>query len=125
MRTKAPPELERFREKHPNFGATPTGSMWGYFLVGFPTGEVLKVISSGGADNEWSGGWEHVSISPYGQERCPTWEEMCAVKNLFWRGDECVIQFHPPHADYINHNPFVLHLWKPPYAVPLPPSEQV
>ena len=30
----------------------------------------------------WGGGWEHVSVSL--ARRCPTWEEMCMVKDIFW-----------------------------------------
>lgn len=41
----------------------------------------------------WGGGWEHVSVSL--SNRCPTWEEMCMVKDIFWGEDECVIQFRP------------------------------
>lgn len=55
-------------------------------------------------------GWEHVSVSL--QTRCPTWEEMCRVKNLFWDGDDCVVQYHPPKSEYINNHPFCLHLWR-------------
>jgi hypothetical protein len=67
-------------------------------------GADLKIIVSNGM------GWDHVSVSAY--DRCPTWDEMCVVKNQFWRADECVIQFHPPKHLYINCHPFVLHLWK-------------
>lgn len=46
-------------------------------------------------------------------ERCPTWAEMCFIKNIFWGPDEAVIQIHPKEADYINNHPFCLHLWRP------------
>lgn len=52
----------------------------------------------------WGGGWEHVSVSL--NNRCPTWEEMCMVKDIFWGEDECVIQFHPPKS--ANQHPSVL-----------------
>ena len=55
-------------------------------------------------------GWEHVSVST--ATRCPTWEEMCAVKDLFWDEDDCVVQFHPPKSDYVNMHPYTLHLWR-------------
>lgn len=55
-------------------------------------------------------GWEHVSVSL--THRCPTWDEMCFVKDVFWDGDECVVQYHPPKAEYVNHHPYCLHLWK-------------
>jgi hypothetical protein len=55
-------------------------------------------------------GWEHVSVSL--RNRTPTWEEMSFVKNLFWKDDETVIQFHPKKSEYINRHPYVLHLWR-------------
>ena len=57
------------------------------------------------------GGWEHVSVS-LDRRRCPTWEEMSLVKDLFWDPEDCVVQFHPPKSQYVNTHPFVLHLWK-------------
>ena len=57
------------------------------------------------------GGWDHVSVHAEG--RCPTWEEMCRVKELFFKDDETVMQIHPAKADYINHHPYTLHLWRP------------
>jgi hypothetical protein len=68
-------------------------------------------------------GWEHVSISPIGVKRCPTWEEMSFVKALFWEANDCVIQFHPPQSDYVNNHPYCLHLWRPTDSVvPMPDS---
>jgi hypothetical protein len=59
-------------------------------------------------------GWEHVSVSlnPI-LKRCPTWEEMCFIKGLFWDAEDCVLQFHPAKNDYINNHPYCLHLWRP------------
>lgn len=55
--------------------------------------------------------------------RCPTWEEMCYVKDVFWRPDEMVLQYHPPIQNYVNQNNYVLHLWKPiGVEIPLPPD---
>jgi len=69
-------------------------------------------------------GWEHVSVSfPH---RCPTWEEMCEVKRIFWSDDDCVVQFHPPRSDYVNVHPYCLHLWRPTsLPMPTPPSWMV
>lgn len=58
----------------------------------------------------WAEGWEHVSVSL--RNRCPTWDEMCLVKDIFWRDDECAVQFHPPKSEYVNLHPYCLHLWK-------------
>ena len=73
-------------------------------------------------------GWEHVSVSPCNQKRkaCPTWEEMCEIKDLFWGPEECVAQYHPPKADYINNFPNCLHLWRPiGQELPRPPAALV
>lgn len=78
-------------------------------------GNVLKVLASDG------GGWEHVSVSL--SDRCPTWDEMCIVKDLFFDESECVVQYHPPRSEYVNYHPFCLHLWKPTeFDMILPPS---
>jgi hypothetical protein len=71
-------------------------------------------------------GWEHVSVSVYRNatdrislSRCPTWEEMCHVKDLFWEPEEAVIQYHPRRSQYRNLHKYVLHLWRP-TAIALP-----
>jgi hypothetical protein len=46
-------------------------------------------------------------------ERCPTWEEMCYLKSVFWGSGDVVIQFHPAEKDYVNVHPNCLHLWRP------------
>lgn len=56
---------------------------------------------------------DHVSVTILNQERCPTWEEMCWAKRLFFHPNECVVQFHPSEEDYVNCHPYCLHLWKP------------
>lgn len=70
-------------------------------------------------------GWEHVSVSvgPIGkkQTRCPTWEEMCWVKNKFWDDTDCIVQFHPAKSEYVNLHQFCLHLWRPTdQVIPIP-----
>lgn len=70
----------------------------------------------------WSfgGGWDHVSVSF--RHRCPTWDEMCAVKDMFFGDDETVIQYHPAKSNYVNRHPYCLHLWRPQGKdLPLPP----
>ena len=72
----------------------------------------------------YAGGWDHVSICP--KNHVPTWEEMCAVKEMFWNEDEAVIQIHAPKESYVNNMKNCLHLWRPieKYAgkLPLPPD---
>ena len=45
--------------------------------------EAVVIVAS------WGGGWEHVSVSL--ARRCPTWEEMCMIKDLF-------VEYHPPRS---------------------------
>jgi len=68
--------------------------------------------------------WEHVSVSL--KHRTPTWEELCFVTGLFWEDHEIVMQFRPSEADYVNHHPHCLHLWRP-VGVDflMPPTEAV
>lgn len=69
----------------------------------------------------WGGGWDHVSMSL--PNRCPTWEEMCWVKDQFFEAEESVMQLHPPRSEYVNNHPFCLHLWRPQETlIPLPPA---
>lgn len=78
----------------------------------------FKVLASDGE------GWEHVSVSF--PDRCPTWEEMCVIKSLFWDDEDCVMQLHPPKSDWVNNHPYCLHLWRPTLAeIPRPPSLMV
>ena len=78
----------------------------------------LFIIASNGHD------WEHISVST--PHRCPTWEEMCYVKDLFFDADEVVFQLHPAKSDYINNHKYCLHMWKPlKENIPLPPSWMV
>ena len=55
-------------------------------------------------------GWERVSVCTAG--RCPTWEEMCIVKDIFWRDDEACIQLHPMKSEYVNFHETCLHIWR-------------
>lgn len=76
----------------------------GYIYLGGTKAKPATVVFS------WGGCWEHVSVSY--SRRCPTWEEMCRVKDMFWNEDECVIEYHPPKSEYINRHPYCLHLWR-------------
>lgn len=117
MRTVIPIKLELGRLRDGPFGSD-SGDIHGAFFVVGPSAMQLKIISSG-VDSEYK--WEHVSVSLEG--RAPNWAEMCFVKDLFWTEEECVVQFHPPRSEYVNHHPYCLHLWKPIGTnIPTPPS---
>lgn len=117
MKASACATLERGRNMREPY-RSPFGAMFGAFFLRGPKGSGLTVISSG-SDTEF--GWEHVSVSR--RLKTPSWEEMCFVKNLFWSEDEVVMQIHPAKADYVNHHPYCLHLWRPLQGwAQLPPS---
>lgn len=121
MRYPLPEALEKCRIRSGLFGTTRSFGNNGAFIVPCrPQRSTLKLIMS---DQE---GWEHVSVSVHRQNRCPTWEEMCWVKDLVWQPDERVVQFHPPETEYVRAHPYVLHLWKPiGVELPHPPHTMV
>lgn len=119
------PEQFRFNDCAPQYQTKPC-EPHGMFLVphAVTRGRTLKIIASCGRDARLETGWEHVSVSIMGNRHaCPTWEEMCLVKDLFWNDDECIVQFHPAKQNYVNHYPGCLHLWKSVNApFPTPPT---
>ena len=106
MRKKLPQILEKGRLKKGPY-ATSEGDLHGAFHLIGPGRKRLAVLCSGPDTDNF---WEHVSVS--GEDRTPTWEEMCHVKRLFWEDHECVIQLHPPASAYDERHPHVLHLWR-------------
>lgn len=87
-------------------------------------GEIFKLGKRFGSVI-WSngGGWEHVSVAPYNRRYTPSWEDMCNLKDMFFRDEETVVQFHPAKSEYVNNVPNCLHLWRPTEAeMPTPPS---
>lgn len=112
------PNQYRLRD-HPKLGSDDSAGNNGFFLI--PPSPArrrhlqLACQASDGTHWEYLGypapAWEHVSVST--AERCPTWEEMCLVKDLFWDPDDVVWQVHPPRREYVNCHPYCLHLWRP------------
>lgn len=101
MRNSPNVKVDRYRVSDNAFGEMGNN---GAFII--PCGKVgLRVISSNGM------GWDHVSVSL--SNRCPTWDEMDFIKNLFFKDDEAVMQLHPPRKNWVNNHPFCLHLWRP------------
>jgi hypothetical protein len=101
-----------------------TGIMWsdasygnnGQFMV-----NSIKLKTPLGCQASDGLGWNHISVST--QRRCPTWDEMCFIKNLFWDDEDCVLQYHPPKSEYIDCHPYCLHLWQPiGIEIPKPPA---
>lgn len=70
--------------------------------------------------------WDHVSVSLEKVNRCPTWDEMCFIKDLFFDVDEYAVQYHPTKDRYVNNHPYCLHLWRcQDKEMPMPPTELV
>ena len=114
MKKRFPENMEHTRITR-GLPPQPRGALYGAFQIAG-----MRVISSGTEDERW----EHVSVSCPG--RIPTWEEMCAIKNIFWDEEETVIQFHPKKSEYVNTNPNCLHLWKiKNHDFELPPRDRV
>lgn len=119
MRGAFPPLVERGRVTSGPM-ASGRGDTFGLFMIRHPrTCRSFKVMVGD------SLGWDHVSVSVgHGRNlnaRCPTWGEMCWIKDLFFSPREAVMQLHPPAADYVNDHPACLHLWRPHAAdIPLP-----
>lgn len=110
---------EKYRVKKGQLATTPEDGNNGLFFVPCARhSNVLRVIATDGE------GWEHVSVSL--PNRCPTWAEMCRIKDLFWSESDCVVQYHPPKSDWVNNHQYCLHLWRPiGVDMPRPPALMV
>jgi hypothetical protein len=121
-------DAENFRYQGEGPFGSPPGEPYGLFEIPgrHANGRRLRIIACD-ASEPVAAGWEHVSVSlPDSPLKCPSWEEMCLVKALFWEPDTCVLQFHPPETEYVNNHPGCLHLWH--YATgpfPTPPARLV
>ncbi len=112
--------LEAFRKTDGHM-ASPEGARFGAFYFPIGTTQIIAIASDGSDEVPW----EHVSLRArdHKGERTPSWSEMCKVKDLFWDDTECVVQYHPPKEDYVNHHKCVLHLWRPLHQeMPRPPK---
>ena len=70
--------------------------------------------------------YDHISVTLPNKERCPKWNEMCAIKDLFFHREETVIQYHPAEKDYIDIHQYCLHLWRPQKeTIPVSPTWMV
>lgn len=77
----------------------------------------LRVISSVALESDGYF-WLHVSVSR--RSRLPTWEDLRFVKDIFIGPGAKAIQVLPSENEYVNINPFVLHLWACLDGDPLP-----
>jgi len=104
---------EQYRVRSGALATTEAFGNNGAFVLPVLKRAIVHVIASDGE------GWEHVSVSLDPQtmgaknaQRCPTWEEMDALKRLFWDDSDCVAQLHVPRKDWVNCHPYTLHLWR-------------
>lgn len=107
--------------KHlPNLLIAQTSEDGGYGVL-FRSGKrFASVIWSDG------GGWEHVSICPFKRSYTHSWDDMCQLKDMFFKEDEIVVQYHPAKSEYVNNMPNCLHLWRSMNSTfPMPPSIMV
>lgn len=124
--------LDSYREPHPVSGYIKPGDTCGMFRIPhfdwkLARGSLAHFIVMAADGNE--SGWDHVSAHVrYRKDmqklmRCPTWAEMCWLKEQFFNDDEAVMQLHPAKADHISMHDNVLHLWRPVnLQIPLPPK---
>jgi hypothetical protein len=117
MKKYLPVMLLDGRVRDGRMGSDESYGMAGAFQLTTPQGTRLVAVSSG-VDEQY--GWEHVSVTAQG--RCPTWDEMAWVKDLFWEKHEMAVQYHPPESEYVNCHPHCLHLWRSlRMSIPMPP----
>lgn len=102
---------EKYRTQFAGYPRTKRGDPYGFFIIPTSvtsTAPPLRCLASSPADG--ISDFDHVSVSfPH---RTPTWDEMCKVKDLFFDPEDCVVQYHPAAAEYVNMHKFCLHLWR-------------
>ncbi len=96
--------IDSFEHLEPARILGPRGERCGAFRFDRGNAKLAVIVSDGDK-------WDHVSVSL--ATRCPTWEEMCFIKKLFFKPEEAVMQLHPPATEYVNCHPYCLHLWRP------------
>lgn len=116
----------QYRDRtHPKMGSDNTAGNNGFFNIPHHkiSNYVFRVMASDGM------GWEHISVSVAQKDknasRCPTWFEMCYIKDLFWDAEDCTIQYHPKKSQYVNVHEFCLHIWRPINAEILQPPREM
>ena len=97
---------EQFRVKTgPLRSTVEHGNNGAFRITSLKFPRAINTIASDGLE------FEHVSVSVF--NRCPTWQEMCFIKDLFWDPEDCCLQYHPPKSEYVNDHDFTLHIWRP------------
>lgn len=102
-------ELDKYRIEH----WMPQTERSGAFKV-FVGGRSFLVLASVDRIGE-DGRWEHIAVTPSNTKRntCPSWEEMAAIKDMFFKPEDECIQYHPKRSRNINSRDLCLHIWRP------------
>jgi hypothetical protein len=117
MKKQIPPNIEKLRIRKGPMASDSSFGNNGAFQIPYASGMLYVIISD-------CAGWDHVSVSL--SNRCPTWDEMHWIKNLFFNSEETVVQFHPKESQYVNRCKHCLHLWKKHGTdYELPPREMI
>ena len=89
----------------------------GSWVIAVRIADIMVVASNGG-------GWDHVSVSL--SYRTPIYDEMKAIKRLFFLDHEWAMELHAPVLNHVNVHQYCLHMWRPQsVAIPIPPQEMV
>jgi hypothetical protein len=92
-----PPGWQKMRDQHD-----------GAFFRNAMTGQTI--IMSAHLENGDSGRrWLHMSTAF--PNRMPTWAELVEAKEIFLGQHSKAVNVIPPRSEYVNINPYVLHLW--------------
>lgn len=74
----------------------------------------LQVLMSVSRYDDSTGPWLHVSVCRrlgVARYELPDWEDLKRVKHDFIGPDGWAYQVLPPESEYVNQNPYVLHLY--------------
>lgn len=99
--------LNKHRIRRGQFASGDEFGFNGAFTFALP-GEARKIMVIASDTH----GFQHVSVSFGQNHKTPSWEIMCAVKDLFWDSEDTVVQLHPPKSKWISNHPGALHLWR-------------
>lgn len=120
-------ELNRFRDvgAEIKLAKCPGNENNGVFRININKNQQFLILASTAM------GWEHVSVSIKKasrsvKDRCPTWEEMKKIKEMFFLPSEWVVEYHPAIEKNISISNYCLHLWRPKEIdLPIPPESMV
>ena len=81
-----------------------SGKVWDIKIIGGIMYGFVKLPDCGTCSVAFGNnedGYEHVSVSPKHRYRIPSWDDMCALKDIFFRDEEEAYQIHPKKSEYV------------------------